>query len=335
MTSVKRIPKKLLTGLTALLAVAAVAAPGASAATEVGSTCAGTTGGGGITAVPISFAPGSPLPLTAPTDGVVTKWKVNNGLALPPGFTFGQRMRVVRPTAVANEFQTVAESELGLVAAGSNSFLTRIPVQAGDRFGAFAGPGSIVLFCPTPNVTDVIGIKEGDITVGSSATYAPAENLQLAMAVTIEPDADKDGFGDETQDSCPQNAALQKPCPVLKLKAFGIPPGKRSVVVLVTSDAQSAITVSASAKVKGKKGKGTTTATLSPVVQLVSPGEIIAYTINYNKALIDALKALPAKKSLTLDIVAEGKSLGGATSSERLTVKVKGQKKARKKAKKG
>ncbi len=319
------IPKKLLTCLAATLAVGALSAPVASAATEVGSACAATSGGTNITIVPISMAPGSPLPLTAPTAGVVTKWKVNS--ALPPPFAFSERMRVFRPTAVANEFQTVAQTDLGFVLTGANTFPTRIPVQAGDRFGAFAAEGSIALFCPTPNATDVIGIKAGDAPPGTTATYAPAEEIQLALSVTIEPDADNDGFGDETQDSCPQNAALQIPCPVLKLKAFGTPPGGSAVRVLVASDAQASITVSASAKVpKGKKGKGTMTTQLTPVVQLVSPGELIVYTINFNKALKDALKALPKKKSITLEIVAEGKSLGGASSSERLAVKVKGQK---------
>ncbi len=326
-------PRKLLTCLATALAVGAILAPaGASAATEVGTNCSATGGAANYTALQLEQAPGSSLPLAAPAAGVVTKWKVLSGLALPPGFTLAQKMRVFRSTGAPNQFQTVAESSTGLVATGQNVFETRIPVLAGDRFGAYGPAGGAILFCSTANATDLLGLKEGDVSPGTSATYTPAEKLQLALSVTIEPDADGDGFGDESQDSCPQNAALQIPCPVLKLKAFGTPPGKSAVRVLVAADAQASISVSASAKVKGKKGKGTVATQLTPVVQLVSPGELILYTINFNKALKEALKALPKKKSITLEIVAEGKSLAGASSSERLAIKVKGQAKPRRKA---
>jgi hypothetical protein len=113
-----------------------------------------------------------------------------------------------------------------------------------------------------------------------------------------------------------------------------MPPGKTAIRVLVASDSQASITVSASAMVpKGKKGKGTTLTQPSPVVQLVSPGEILTYTINFNKALKGALKALPRSKSIKLEIVAEGKSPGGTSTVERLSVKLKGQAKPARKAK--
>ena len=326
-------PRKLLVCLAAALAVGAIASPAASAATEVGSNCSAVTAVSPYTVLQLSLAPGSPLPLAAPAPGVVTKWKVNS--ALPPGFPQGERMRVFRAAAGANEFQTIAESSPATILPGPNTFETRIPVLAGDRFGAFGTPGAFVPLCTTPSATDVLGIREADVPPGSTATYTTAENVQLALSVVIEPDADGDGFGDETQDKCPQSAAQQIPCPVLKLKAVSVPPGKGAVRVLVASDSQASITVSASAKVpkKGKKGKGTTVTQLAPVVQLVSPGELITYTLNFNKALKDALKALPKKKTIKLEIGAAGRSLSGAVTSESLTVKLKGQAKPAPRAK--
>jgi hypothetical protein len=318
--------KKLLACLAAALTVGAVSVPAASAATEVGNNCTANTGAPNFTLLQLSQAPGSsPLPLVAPAAGVVTKWTVNSAVSAP-GLTIAERMRVFRAAGAANEFRTIAESSPGVVQSGSNTFATQIPVQAGDRFGAYAPTGSAVVFCSTASPADLLGAKEGDVGPGGTATYMPVEKVQLALSVTIEPDVDGDGFGDETQDKCPQSAAQQAACPALKLKAVSVPPGKSAIRILVATDSQAAITVSASAKVpKGKKGKGTTTANLAPVVQLVSPGEIIVYTINFSKALKDALKVLPRKKSISLDIVAEGKSVAGASTSERLTVKVKGQ----------
>jgi hypothetical protein len=319
--------KKLLTCLAAALTVGAISAPGASGATEFGNNCAGTTPGPGhYTMVPISQAPGAALPLTAPVSGVVTKWKVNSAFVLPPGYVYAQRVRVFRSTG-PKQFQTVGESSLEIMTNGINTHETRIPIQAGDRLGSYAALTGFSMWCPTGNEADVVGLKEGDIGPGGSAEYAEAKELQLAMSAVIEPDVDGDGFGDETQDKCTQSAALQVACPATSLDAFSLPPGKGSVRILVVTDFESSVTVSASAKVpkKDKKGKGTTATTLTPVTQVVTTGKFVSYTINFNKALKDALKGLSPKKSITLTISAAGKGITGAPTADALTVKVKGQ----------
>jgi hypothetical protein len=325
--------KKLTACLVVTVAIGAASAPAASASTKVGSECAANAPVPNYTLAPLGPAPGSSLPLTAPSAGIVTQWSVNNTAALPPGFPVSEKLKVLRPTGAPNTFQTVGESAAGLLKAGPNTVLTRIPVQAGDSFGVAGTPGSFALMCQTPGAMGLTGIKEGDVAPGSSATYAPIDEYVVGVAATIEADADNDGFGDESQDFCPQNAALQKPCPVLILDAINLPPGKTSVKVMVVADAQSEIAVSASAKVPKAKGKGTTTTQLDPVVQLVRPGSIAIYTINFNKALMDALKKLSKKKTISLDIVADGKGPSGASSVDRLAVKVKGQAKPKKRKK--
>jgi Ca2+-binding RTX toxin-like protein len=37
--------------------------------------------------------------------------------------------------------------------------------------------------------------------------------FRILIAANVEPDSDRDGFGDETQDQCPTNATIQGPCP--------------------------------------------------------------------------------------------------------------------------
>ena len=283
--------------------------------------------------VPLSQAGGGPL--AAPAAGVVTRWKVNSAVALPPGLTLSERMRVFRGTGVTNEFQTIAESAPGAIGAGANTFETRIPVQAGDRFGvsAPAGPSSLVFFCPTASSEDKLGLKEGDVPPGAKATYTPAENLQLALSVTIEPDADNDGFGDETQDKCPTSAAVQAvACPTLLIDAAAMSPGKGSVRVLAASSIEANITASASAtlpKTK-KKAKSSATTTLTPITQIIKPGQLAGFTLNFNQKLKQALASLPKSKSVKLNVTVSGQNAAGVLSTDTLTVKLKGQAKPKK-----
>ena len=47
---------------------------------------------------------------------------------------------------------------------------------------------------------------------GAGARGSTEAANELMVAATIEPDADRDGFGDETQDQCPRQATTQGPC---------------------------------------------------------------------------------------------------------------------------
>src|SRR4051794_39405271 len=100
--------KRFAVAVVVLVATSCIWASGASAATEIGSNCAANSAATNYTILQLSQAGGAPL--AAPAAGVVTKWKVNSAVALPPGFTLSERMRVFRATGVPNEFQTISES---------------------------------------------------------------------------------------------------------------------------------------------------------------------------------------------------------------------------------
>jgi hypothetical protein len=314
--------KKLLTCLAAALAVGAIATPAAPAATTIGNQCVGNTTSL-VTAVQLSQA-ATAFPLVAPVGGVITKWGTS---VVPYGGGLSQKLKVMRPTGPANTFQVVGESALEPVVSGVNSYSTRIPVQAGDRLGGFGTPST--LLCSGATSTDVVGQVAGDQALNSTLAYPPVEKVQLPATATIEPDADKDGFGDETQDKCPQSAALQIACPTLTLEAAALSPAKGSVRVLVASGLETNITVSASAKISGKKGKAKSSAvtTLAPITQLVKPGQLAHFTMNFTRALKQELAALSTKKSVKLTVTATGTDPAGRVSSYTLTVKLKGQKK--------
>jgi hypothetical protein len=324
--------KRFGVAVVVLVTTSCIWASGALAATEIGSNCAANSAAANYTIVQLSLAGGAPV--AAPAAGVVTKWKVNSALPVPPGFTLSERMRIFRSTGLPNEFQTVAESSPGSIQSGANTFETRIPVQAGDRIGAFApaSPSTSVLLCSSTNAEDKFGIKEGDVPPGGKATYSPVEKNQLALSVTIEPDADNDGFGDETQDKCPTSAAVQAvACPSLLIEAAALPPGKSLVRVLAASSIEANITASASATLpKTKKAKSSTTTALAPITQIVKPGQLAGFTLNFTGKLKRTLAALPKSKSVKLNVTVSGQNAAGAISTDTLTVKLKGQAKPKK-----
>src|SRR5215212_4002872 len=120
--------------LSLVAALALIAVPNAAAAVEVGDDCVANEAEGGITLVELKRGAPGGLPLTAPSDGVVTGWRVasNVGYDVP-----GETVQVVRDTGAPNQFLIVGESRPEtIVTGGSNAFATRLPVKAGDRFAA-------------------------------------------------------------------------------------------------------------------------------------------------------------------------------------------------------
>jgi hypothetical protein len=145
----------------------------------------------------------------APANGVVVRWRVEDAsgpLAL----------RVIRP-GPPGQYLFVSSSVTELpFGTGVATFGTRQPINAGDYIG-------VELQSPTTTIgLDNIGkapgasvaLWAGPLADGTSAT--PAGTVDTARGYVnadIEPDADRDGFGDETQDLCPSNASTQGPCP--------------------------------------------------------------------------------------------------------------------------
>lgn len=312
--------KKLLALVLTGFAVTSLTASSASAATEVGSNCEGS-GSIPYTVLPLSFAPGN-LPLGAPSAGVVTSWKSKLPTGLPPG-VLSQTMRVFRPTGVANQFQVVAETTSAPMVGGINVVPARVPVKAGDRFGLFGSPFAFV--CSTGKGEDVLGFFEGNAMTGSTQTYKTAAGIQVPVSVVIEPDGDGDGYGDETQDKCPQSAAIQSECPVVALEAF-LTVGRKSVTALATTTSSAPITVAGSVRLpkSGKKGKAKTLQ-LSAPVQTVDPGRIGRFTLAFPKSLQKALKALSPQSLLTLTVTVTGTDLVNRSTTSSFQVALRGQ----------
>lgn len=328
------------TGLVAALAAAALSfgASGAAASTEIGSHCVGDTSGGNATRVQVANDPTDPLPAAAPASGVITSWSVN---VAPPGFALPEKLKVMRPTASANQFTTVAESDFEAVL-GQSSFETRIPIQAGDRLGLYASDSTGALICSvTGKDAEVVGSAAGDTAIGSTRSFLTAEETQLPVAAKIEPDADGDGYGDETQDRCPQGAATQAPCPTITLDTFPVVL-KRSVLVLVSASETSSVQVfgqvgwkprhkggALATKTPGKPGDHVSTGVIVGLrggTTLVKPGEVTPFNVKLPKSVLRHLGDISPKQVVKGTITARTTDLAGRVTDHTITIRLHGRK---------
>jgi hypothetical protein len=304
--------------LLAIGLVSVVAPSGASAATEFGDNCIGNEGlNSPITLFEIS-ATGNPLPPAAPSAGVITKWKVN---LVPAPVTIPVTMKVLRPTGPTTAL-VVGEAS-GNITGGANSFDTRIPVAAGDHLSSFSASEIGTIICEDPTEAPAVlgGFEGSGGSPGSNVNYVtvPAPGIRIPLYATLEPDADGDGFGDETQDACPQSNAAQVACPVVKL-SLSATAKKKSVTIAVTGTAAANVTVNGKVSLgKGKKAK------LKAGTKAVAPGAFTKFTLKFPAKLTKRLKELPPSKKLTLKVTTSAPNIAAAPTKKTINVKLKGQ----------
>ncbi|HEX6666236.1 MAG TPA: hypothetical protein VF081_06540 [Solirubrobacterales bacterium] len=312
--------KRIAAGaLTAVMAAALFGASGASAATEVGSNCTPNGAEEALTLMQISQV--GPLPTAIPAAGVISQWRTSfptGGEPLPPNL-FTAKLKVFRALGGPGLFQIVGESSAGGLLSGTNTFLTRIPVQAGDRIGLVGSP--ITLYCTTGNPSDVFGYSEFlSSSVGGTQQFELDSGLQVPVLAVVEPDVDGDGYGDETQDKCPQSAAYQVPCPIVTITAVSSKPGKGAVTVLAATSLNAPVTVKGTVKLgKGKQAK------LSVPGQTLTAGTITRFKLNFTGPLKTRLKEMKPSQSLQLNITADATNVAGQVSTTTAKAKLKGQ----------
>jgi hypothetical protein len=98
--------------------------------------------------------------------------------------------------------------------------LTRRPITAGQRLGWHSTTNVFGLRVSYNDVTSECAYSAENHPTGANLSYTTEVCNQnvILVAGTVEADADRDGFGDETQDACPSNASTQGPCPKRKCK---------------------------------------------------------------------------------------------------------------------
>jgi len=313
----------------ALAVASLIAAPGAIAGTEVGNDCLANGYASGFTLLQLEKAGGSALPLSAPSAGVVTKWKVNSGLTS----ILAENLRVFRATGKPSEFRTIADSGTEAVLPGANVFHARIPVRTGDRFGVFAASPSGALYCTTANPADVMGALAFDGAVGSTQAFTSNPSFQVAVSALVERDADGDGYGDETQDGCPRGRAYHGECPRVRLNAVA-KVKRHAIVLLVTASSEAYVDVygqvgwgfKPAAKPAGRRARPTRLiVALSGGKKHIGTGATTRFKIPLPKAVLRRLGGLAPDESLTAKITAAATDLAGRRKNLGLRVKLKGR----------
>jgi hypothetical protein len=298
-------------------------APGAaSAATRVGNDCSAPNTAP-VNSVLIQLAnASSSLPIEAPA-GVVTQWRVTSSRPAA-----SQRLKVLAPTGPKDEYRLVGESEAQAILPTENVFDARITVPAGARFGLYAPGPDGPLYCNAVDPGDLMGSNRGDLL----ATDAPVVfqqtpgNYRVPVSAVVEPDVDGDGYGDETQDACPQSAASRAQCPRIVLDVFPAV-GKGAVTVIVIADHPAPVTVTATAPAIGRAAKRKLT--IRGGTQSVVPDQLFRFKLRFPSKLRSALRKLPAKRSLRLTVTATATNPVGQTTSRISVVKLRGQRRPR------
>jgi hypothetical protein len=161
---------------------------------------------------------GDPYSGGAPVDGVITRFRIRafgQGGPQPVTFRLGTFVSVAGDgsSAIVSAAGTGPTVNVPADPMGGDLATTqvsgRLPVHKGDHLAIdeknvsaiYASSGSKFTYEFDTPLVDGAGPR------GSNSVTE-----ELLVQADIEPDADKDGFGDETQDQCPSQATTQGPC---------------------------------------------------------------------------------------------------------------------------
>jgi hypothetical protein len=315
------------------LAALLLTASTASAATEVGWDC---TANGSEPGWTLLAASGSNLPMAdyVPPEGpkVITGWRVKVG----PGLgSLPQRLEVFEIKNEEHEFEKIGESATETLVEGTNSFETRIAADEGDSVGLYGPAGTLV--CREAGA--VSRLFEGSVATGEVKPFKTVDKdlmpleVGTPLVVTVEDDRDGDGYGDETQDKCLENAALHTNCPPVTAQSKA-EAKQKSILVRVGVSSEATIDVygqvgwgfKPSPKLKTAGSKPTRLIIgLSGPKRTVLPGKRVPFRVPLPKAVLRRLGRLTPKESLTAKLTVSCTDLAGRIQHQRLDVKLRGR----------
>ncbi len=279
--------------------------------------------------------------------GVITSWSVRNATG-----TIALRVLRSRPGEfVADELHATNISE-SADATGSGtdieeSTAAHQPVANGDYIGiTLVGSASIGY---TSGAGDQLFEVDGDLNQVEVDTDVP-ENYEALISANVEPDADNDGYGDETEDGCPSNGSTHGACPVAKTPF--VPPFVRPFVAPATAATRKVSVGSRSATLKRGKAaitlKNANAVGVKGKLKLKLGKKVVgsgSYTLGAGATKTLKVKLAKAarkriakrgKVKLSLGLTAKGATGKTFKTTSKLTVKKakKAKKKKRKKRKK-
>lgn len=125
----------------------------------------------------------------------------------------------------------------------------QLPIKQGQQLAVDISPSIEIIYNQTDNRSYQFAPPLVDGAAQRPSTEARKE---LQVQATIEPDADNDGFGDETQDQCPAQAATHGPCDTTPPAISGLRVAKGKKVSYKLSEA-AAVSFKLEKKSKGRR----------------------------------------------------------------------------------
>lgn len=216
--------KKLLVLTVAATAFAMSALTGSAAASvTIGGLPQAGAGAGGCTLctfVQVGADPSGPS-YSVPSDGVITSFSIQVGtIVKDDSWVNFHVLHYVFGNAYAIDVETGKVSIPATAAATTLLHPTRLTVRANQLLGLTLNSGTsngdTTPFGYTSSSSDLIGAFPLQPNVGEAANLngSPLQQRQLNIRAVLEPDVDKDGYGDETQDCYANDPASHVwPCP--------------------------------------------------------------------------------------------------------------------------
>ncbi len=267
--------------------------------------------------------------LMVPSDGVMVRWRVKLGTLASDITRFAATPQVLRANTGGAKGDLV---ELPLDDPGVHQYDTRLPVKAGDSVGLqtdvttddVSGGNSPITYCNSGAGT--LNRYSGGIDEGEFVPIDPVANCELLLNGDIEPDADHDGFGDETQDQCPTNTAIQGPCPdttpptaTISLSNAQNLVAQKAVIVSVSSNEAGAASASGTLEVRRAK----TTYPLSATTVMLNANELTTLFVELpDETLKAAKKGRRRHKKVAATVTVQVRdAAGNASGATQVTVR--------------
>ena len=199
----------------------------APASVTLGQTCS-PNATSQLTAIQTATEAGVPA-ASAPFTGVITSFSVLRH----PTEAFQARLKVFHAIDSTN-FTAVANGPLATLNPGLNVIAARVPIVAGDLIGTWGDPGT--QRCNFVSTDNVMAFQSGpEPQPPQSFMTSNLTGVIVDLSAQLEPDADRDVYGDETQDKCIGTSGTSNGCPSIvtidKLKQKGDTKVKATVTV--------------------------------------------------------------------------------------------------------
>jgi hypothetical protein len=312
--------------LVALLLSASSASAAISDEAGWGCSADGSRAGWTLLAAPLPDSPYSPLVKESP--GVIVSWNVRVGPGLSP---LAQQLGVFRPVNGGAEYTKVAESPTETFGEKTEAVPTRIPVQAGDLIGLH---GPEATFVCSGQGSPAPALFEGDVGLGETRAFRVESGARAPVTAVVESDADGDGYGDASQDRCPESALFQTPCPLVALDIGKVTVKPQAILIEVGNNTQASVEARGEVRwAAGTRKNGQAKPDVpqvkvrlhSAAAMTVTPGTTVVLRVPLRKPILRRLDQLGPRQALRarVDIVAT--NLVPSSGTHELKVRLPGR----------